>query len=233
MESLPKHALVSLLYAPQEGYLFSRSVRDNVYVGASCQSLNLQHLVHLAGLDDDVAALPSGADTGIGVRNSGGQRQRLGRSRDAAASPGPYWYSLPRPRSNRRHRYAAEISTTASGCTFASTLGTAPVGADYPPIGQRHRHCVGVPPTPVASIPTRRTFPVRAAGRSTASSVLMASVRCRSDRRRHRPPALFGSGASAQLPGAGQRSIIMKRIELLLWLVLQRPSDLVGIDNDA
>jgi hypothetical protein len=34
MESLPKHALVSLLYAPQKGDLFSRSVRDNAYVGA-------------------------------------------------------------------------------------------------------------------------------------------------------------------------------------------------------
>jgi ABC-type phosphate transport system ATPase subunit len=100
MESLqPKHALVSVVYAPQEGYLFSGSVRDNAYVGASSQSLDLQHL---AVLHDDVAALPSGVDTGIGergVRSSGGQRQRLGPSRDAAASPGLLWCSPPRPRS--------------------------------------------------------------------------------------------------------------------------------------
>src|SRR4051794_38682916 len=38
--------------------------------------------------------------------------------------------------------------------SFASTIGTAQVGADHPPIGQRHRQCVGVPLTPVASIPT-------------------------------------------------------------------------------
>jgi ABC-type multidrug transport system fused ATPase/permease subunit len=77
-------------YAPQEGYLFSGSVRDNVDLG-SPSSENLDRLVALAGLDEDLAALPNGADTAIGergVRISGGQRQRLGLARAAAVTPG-------------------------------------------------------------------------------------------------------------------------------------------------
>lgn len=76
-------------YAPQEGYLFSGSVADNIFLGHPVRE-DTERLVRLAGLDEDVAALPSGIDTGIGergVRISGGQRQRLGLARAAATSP--------------------------------------------------------------------------------------------------------------------------------------------------
>jgi ABC-type multidrug transport system fused ATPase/permease subunit len=76
-------------YAPQEGYLFSGSVRDNVVLGAAWQPDDLHRVLQLAGLEADVAALAQGVDTPIGergVRISGGQRQRLGLARAAAAA---------------------------------------------------------------------------------------------------------------------------------------------------
>ncbi len=77
-------------YAPQDGYLFSGSVLDNIFLGTTAREDHGRFL-SLASLDGDVAALPRGVDTSIGergVRISGGQRQRLGLARAAAASPG-------------------------------------------------------------------------------------------------------------------------------------------------
>jgi ATP-binding cassette, subfamily B, multidrug efflux pump len=76
-------------YAPQEGYLFSGSLRDNVLLGNAVQAGHLERLLQLAGMEDDVVALPNGLDTPIGeggVRISGGQRQRLGLARAAAVA---------------------------------------------------------------------------------------------------------------------------------------------------
>jgi ABC-type multidrug transport system fused ATPase/permease subunit len=78
-------------YAPQEGYLFSGSVRDNVVLGGTVPADDLDRLLQLAGMDEDIAALPNGVATAIGelgVRLSGGQRQRLGLARAAAVAPG-------------------------------------------------------------------------------------------------------------------------------------------------
>jgi ABC-type multidrug transport system fused ATPase/permease subunit len=78
-------------YAPQEGYLFSGSVRDNVFLGVARPAAEFERVVDMAALGHDLETLPSGADTLIGelgVRISGGQRQRLGVARAAAASPG-------------------------------------------------------------------------------------------------------------------------------------------------
>ena len=78
-------------YAPQAGYLFSGSVHDNVFLGAAGSSSELDHVVDVAALRHDVDTLPDGVDTLIGelgVRISGGQRQRLGLARAAAVSPG-------------------------------------------------------------------------------------------------------------------------------------------------
>jgi ABC-type multidrug transport system fused ATPase/permease subunit len=77
-------------YSPQDGHLFSGSVRENVFLetGASSDPEALQELLRLAGMDDDVATMPRGTDTPIGeqgIRISGGQRQRLGLARAAAA----------------------------------------------------------------------------------------------------------------------------------------------------
>ena len=76
-------------YAPQEGYLFSGPVRDNVLLGTRCQPGDLERVLRLAGMEADIAALPQGVETPIGergVRISGGQRQRLGLARAAAAA---------------------------------------------------------------------------------------------------------------------------------------------------
>ena len=79
-------------YAPQDGYLFSGSVRENILLGADTDGTaedKLEGLVELAGLTPDVAGFPEGLDTQIGelgIRVSGGQRQRLALARAAAAS---------------------------------------------------------------------------------------------------------------------------------------------------
>jgi ATP-binding cassette, subfamily B, multidrug efflux pump len=76
-------------YAPQDGYLFSGPVWDNVSLGGACPAHDLEPLLRLAGLQAEVAALPQGVQTPIGergVRISGGQRQRLGLARAAAAA---------------------------------------------------------------------------------------------------------------------------------------------------
>jgi ABC-type multidrug transport system fused ATPase/permease subunit len=76
-------------YLPQDTQVFSGSVRDNVLMGAQadCSEFVVQ-AVRLAALDTDVAKFPRGMDTPIGelgVRISGGQRQRLGLARAIAA----------------------------------------------------------------------------------------------------------------------------------------------------
>jgi ATP-binding cassette, subfamily B, multidrug efflux pump len=78
-------------YAPQHGYLFSGSLRDNVFLGATGSDDDLEFVFGLAGLEHDVAGLADGVKTAVGergVRLSGGQRQRLGLARAAAILPG-------------------------------------------------------------------------------------------------------------------------------------------------
>jgi ABC-type bacteriocin/lantibiotic exporter with double-glycine peptidase domain len=78
-------------YAPQEGFLFSGSVSENVFLGVAPRPDQLERLLDLAAMRADMAALPQAERTPIGelgVRLSGGQRQRLGLARAAALSPG-------------------------------------------------------------------------------------------------------------------------------------------------
>ena len=76
-------------YLPQDAHLFSGSVRDNILMAAAVADAQfVAHAVRLAALDTDVAEFPRGLDTQIGelgVRISGGQRQRLGLARAIAA----------------------------------------------------------------------------------------------------------------------------------------------------
>jgi len=76
----------SIAYAPQEPFLFSASVAENVAFGREDADGRDEILkaTHAAGLDRDLAELPKGIDTIVGERGitlSGGQRQRVALAR--------------------------------------------------------------------------------------------------------------------------------------------------------
>lgn len=67
-------------YAPQEAFLFSRSLEENVAFGDPGADVSrIDRAIATAGLSPDLPALPEGKDTVVGERGvtlSGGQRQR-------------------------------------------------------------------------------------------------------------------------------------------------------------
>jgi ATP-binding cassette subfamily B protein len=71
----------ALAPVPQETFLFSATVAENVAYGAEGATPQaIEAAVRTAGLDDDVSRFPLGLDTRIGERGitlSGGQRQRV------------------------------------------------------------------------------------------------------------------------------------------------------------
>jgi ATP-binding cassette, subfamily B, multidrug efflux pump len=82
-------------YLPQDAYLFSGTVRENVLLSPSdrdgeCAD-RLSDAIRLAALEEDVGTFPAGLATEIGelgIRVSGGQRQRIALARAIAASDG-------------------------------------------------------------------------------------------------------------------------------------------------
>jgi ABC-type multidrug transport system fused ATPase/permease subunit len=82
-------------YLPQGHPVFSGSIAENIWLAEDTASepdsgrdARLAEAVHIAGLDEDVAAMPEGTGTAIGelgVRISGGQRQRVALARALAA----------------------------------------------------------------------------------------------------------------------------------------------------
>jgi ATP-binding cassette subfamily B protein len=81
----------SVGYVPQESFLFSRPLRDNVRLADEAASpARLETAARTAGLVDDLGALPAGWDTVVGERGltlSGGQRQRVALARALLADP--------------------------------------------------------------------------------------------------------------------------------------------------
>ena len=84
-------------YLPQDPWLFSGTVRDNVVFGATdldgpAADALVARAIRLAALEPDIAGFPDGLNTGIGesgVRVSGGQRQRIALARAMlAGAPG-------------------------------------------------------------------------------------------------------------------------------------------------
>ncbi len=67
-------------FVPQDAFLFSESVRDNIAFGSmSASDADVDGAARFAGLDTDIAEFPQGYDTMVGERGvtlSGGQRQR-------------------------------------------------------------------------------------------------------------------------------------------------------------
>lgn len=85
----------AIAVAPQEPFLFSRTVAENVQFGVGeDERANrgdvIEHAMAIARLDKDLAAFPQGADTRVGERGvtlSGGQKQRAALARALAAQP--------------------------------------------------------------------------------------------------------------------------------------------------
>jgi ATP-binding cassette subfamily B protein len=79
-------------YAPQDAFLFSATVADNIGFGVhgAADPARVRSAAEAAGLAPDVAVLPEGYETLVGERGitlSGGQRQRVALARALAADP--------------------------------------------------------------------------------------------------------------------------------------------------
>jgi ABC-type multidrug transport system ATPase subunit len=76
-------------FVPQETFLFSDTIRENILFGSDDDG-RLQRAVETAQLTETLAELPAGADTMLGERGinlSGGQKQRTAIARALAKSP--------------------------------------------------------------------------------------------------------------------------------------------------
>jgi ATP-binding cassette, subfamily B, multidrug efflux pump len=69
---------------PQEPFLFSTTIKDNILMGRHLDARNLDRVIQTCDLTDTIAAMPEGLDTRVGERGvtlSGGQKQRLSLAR--------------------------------------------------------------------------------------------------------------------------------------------------------
>ncbi|MGL1903420.1 MAG: ABC transporter ATP-binding protein/permease [Fibrobacterales bacterium] len=77
--------------SPQDGFLFSESIRENVLLGTSpTTSLSVEEAANLAALTKDLYQIPGELDAVLGEKGinlSGGQRQRVGLARALIANP--------------------------------------------------------------------------------------------------------------------------------------------------
>jgi ATP-binding cassette subfamily B protein len=78
-------------FVPQESFLFSRSIAQNIAYGKPNASLEeVERAASIAGLAGDVARFPDGFDTLVGERGvalSGGQKQRVAIARALIKEP--------------------------------------------------------------------------------------------------------------------------------------------------
>jgi ATP-binding cassette subfamily B protein len=81
----------SIGYVPQEAFLFSRSVRENILFGhPDVPEGEVAKAIQVSHLADDLQRLPDGLDTVVGERGftlSGGQRQRATLARAVVGGP--------------------------------------------------------------------------------------------------------------------------------------------------
>jgi ATP-binding cassette subfamily B protein len=81
----------SIGYVPQETFLFSDALADNIAFGVEdAERADIEWAAEIAGLTDDVKNFPDGFDTMVGERGitlSGGQKQRTAIARAVLRKP--------------------------------------------------------------------------------------------------------------------------------------------------
>jgi ABC-type multidrug transport system fused ATPase/permease subunit len=92
LREVTEHSLRSQLgIVPQEGFLFSGTIRDNIAFGApDAGDDTVREAARAVGADEFIVKLPDGYDTEVGERGvhlSAGQRQLVAFARAAAADP--------------------------------------------------------------------------------------------------------------------------------------------------
>ena len=90
--TLDRQALRATLgYVPQEGFLFSRAIRENIALGRDgVDARRVRAAAAAAGIAEEVERFPAGFDTVVGERGltlSGGQRQRVALARALVGAP--------------------------------------------------------------------------------------------------------------------------------------------------
>ncbi len=78
-------------FVPQDPFLFSATIRDNIAFGVSTATqAEVERAAQLAGIHDEISAFPDGYDTLVGERGialSGGQKQRVAIARALLPDP--------------------------------------------------------------------------------------------------------------------------------------------------
>ncbi|GEQ32703.1 hypothetical protein B795N_05850 [Marinilactibacillus psychrotolerans] len=78
-------------YVPQDNYLFSTTIRDNIrFADPSLSQEEVEAAARLADIHNDILNLPDGYDTQVGERGvslSGGQKQRISIARSIITNP--------------------------------------------------------------------------------------------------------------------------------------------------
>ena len=92
LNSIPtSHLRAQVAMVPQETFLFSRSIADNIALGApAAPRSRIEDVARLAQITRDLPDLPQGLDTLVGERGvtlSGGQRQRVALARALLLEP--------------------------------------------------------------------------------------------------------------------------------------------------
>mgnify|MGYP000181758825 FL=1 len=88
--SIKEYSLNALLgsigYVPQDHFLFSMTIRDNIrFSNPKLSEEEVEHAASLAFINNEIKELPKGYDTLVGERGvslSGGQKQRISIARD-------------------------------------------------------------------------------------------------------------------------------------------------------
>jgi ATP-binding cassette subfamily B protein len=87
----PKELRAQIGLVPQETFLFSATLAQNIALGApAAADADVRRAAELAGLASDIAAFPAGYDTLVGERGvllSGGQKQRVAIARALVRKP--------------------------------------------------------------------------------------------------------------------------------------------------